>query len=115
MAPLLLTVAHDRRPGEHQPRTTSVTSPDSGNPIERDGPEDADAPDTGSMELVEGDAAAVQRFRLRSLDGPTAGSCFDSRSDRLQIGSHPSNQVQIRERTVSRFHCEAFVEPSGRA
>ena len=54
--------------------------------------------------------SAVQRFRLRGLDGALAGEVFDSTSDRLQIGSHPSNQIQIRDRTISRFHCELYVE-----
>src|SRR5262249_39044532 len=75
---------------------------------------DDDAPDTGSME-AEAHAGSVQRFRLRCLDGPVVGTCFDSTSDRLQIGSHKSNQVRVRDRTVSRFQCEAFVEPGGRA
>jgi len=58
--------------------------------------------------------SAVRRFRLRGLDGVLAGKSFDSLSDRLQIGSHPSNQIQIRDRTISRFHCEVFVAPDGR-
>jgi two-component system, NtrC family, response regulator GlrR len=60
-------------------------------------------------------APAVQRFRLRGLNGALAGKSFDSSSDRLQIGSHPLNQIEIRDRTVSRFHCEVFVDREGRA
>jgi two-component system, NtrC family, response regulator GlrR len=93
----------------------SLSSPDPDRRIDGRKAEDEDSPDTGSMESVERQTPAVQRFRLRCLDGAMTGKCFDSKSDRLQIGSHPSNQVQVRDRTVSRFHCEAFVEPNGRA
>jgi len=58
---------------------------------------------------------AVQRFRLRGLGGELEGKSFDSSSDRLQIGSHPLNEVEVRDRTVSRFHCEVFVDRDGRA
>jgi len=71
-------------------------------------------PDTASMGEVEEFPSAVRKFRLRGLDGVLAGQTFDSSSDRLQIGSHPSNQIQIRDRTISRFHSEIFVEPHGR-
>ena len=58
---------------------------------------------------------AVQRFRLRGLTGELEGRSFDSSSDRLQIGSHPLNEIEVRDRTVSRFHCEVFVDREGRA
>ncbi|HEY1333440.1 MAG TPA: sigma 54-interacting transcriptional regulator [Myxococcaceae bacterium] len=58
---------------------------------------------------------AVQRFRLRGLGGELEGKSFDSSSDRLQIGSHPLNEIEVRDRTVSRFHCEVFVDRDGRA
>ncbi|HET9157690.1 MAG TPA: sigma 54-interacting transcriptional regulator, partial [Myxococcaceae bacterium] len=59
--------------------------------------------------------AVVQRFRLTGLDGELEGRSFDSASDRLQIGSHPLNEIEVRDRTVSRFHCEVFVDRDGRA
>ena len=59
-------------------------------------------------------STVVRGFGLRGVEGVLAGKLFDSASDRLQIGSHPSNPVQIRDRTISRFHCEVFVEPRGR-
>ena len=58
---------------------------------------------------------AVQRFRLRGLNGELEGKSFDSSSDRLQIGSHPLAEIEVRDRTVSRFHCEVFVDREGRA
>jgi len=57
----------------------------------------------------------VQRFRLQGLNGELEGKSFDSSSDRLQIGSHPLNEVEVRDRTVSRFHCEVFIDGDGRA
>ncbi|HET6980979.1 MAG TPA: sigma 54-interacting transcriptional regulator [Myxococcaceae bacterium] len=57
----------------------------------------------------------VQRFRLRGLNGELEGKFFDSSSDRLQIGSHPLNEVEVHDRTVSRFHCEVFIDREGRA
>ena len=79
-------------------------------------PDDAEdpTPETGSMGDTEEFPSAVRRFRLRGLDGALTGKAFESTSDRLQIGSHPSNQVQIRDRTISRFHAEVFVAPDGR-
>ncbi|HEY1908059.1 MAG TPA: sigma 54-interacting transcriptional regulator [Myxococcaceae bacterium] len=57
----------------------------------------------------------VQRFRLQGLNGELEGKSFDSSSDRVQIGSHPLNEVEVRDRTVSRFHCEVFIDREGRA
>jgi DNA-binding NtrC family response regulator len=71
-------------------------------------------PQTGSMADAAESLPAVRRFRLRGTEGGLAGKSFDSSSDRLQIGSHPSNQVQIRDQTISRFHCEVFAESTGR-
>ena len=88
-------------------RVKPTTGPEPG-----ESPEDAEevTPETASMGDVEEFLAAVRKVRLRGLDGILAGKSFDSSSDRLQFGSHPSNQAQIRDRTVSRFHCEAWVK-----
>src|SRR5208283_1824653 len=58
-------------------------------------------------------ASGIRRFRLHILDGPQTGKTFESTSDRLQLGSHPLNQVQLHERTTSRFHCEVFTDADG--
>ena len=70
-----------------------------------------------TVSVVAGGVAppAVQRFRLQGLSGELQGKSFDSSSDRLQIGSHPLNEIEVRDRTVSRFHCEVFVDREGRA
>src|SRR5262245_37708966 len=97
------------------PETGGRVKPTTG-PEPAETPEDAEevTPETASMGDVEEFPSAVRKFRLRGLDGVLAGKSFDSSSDRLQIGSHPSNQIQIPDRTISRFHCELFVEPGGR-
>jgi len=57
--------------------------------------------------------SSVRRFRLRILDGTEVGHVFESNGDRVQIGSHPLNDMLLDERTVSRFHCEIFVDDKG--
>jgi two-component system, NtrC family, response regulator GlrR len=58
-------------------------------------------------------ASSVRRFRLRIVDGGETGRVFESTRDRVQIGSHPLNDLLLDERTVSRFHCEVFVDEKG--
>jgi two-component system response regulator GlrR len=58
-------------------------------------------------------SSTVKRFRLRIVDGGEVGHVFESKRDRVQIGSHPLNDLLLDERTVSRFHCEAFVDEKG--
>jgi len=78
--------------------------------------DDPEEPVPETVSVVAGSVVpAVQRFRLRGLNGELEGKSFDSASDRLQVGSHPLNEVEIRDRTVSRFHCEVFVDREGRA
>src|SRR5271170_4618324 len=79
-------------------------------------PTDEHAEPTPAMASTGGTASkppGVPRFRLRVLAGPQAGNTFDSGTERLQLGSHPLNQVQLLERTVSRFHCEVFTDGDG--
>jgi pSer/pThr/pTyr-binding forkhead associated (FHA) protein len=79
--------------------------------------DDSEEPVPATASVVAGSVAppAVQRFRLRGLGGEIEGRSFDSSSDRLQIGSHPLNEIEVRDRTVSRFHCEVFIDRDGRA
>jgi len=76
--------------------------------------DDPGEPTPKTVSMVSSQAPVVQRFRLRGLNGELEGRSFDSTSDRIQIGSHPSNQIEVRDRTVSRFHCEVVVRPNGR-
>ena len=57
--------------------------------------------------------AAVRRFVLTVVEGPGAGTVWDSVSDVCSLGSHPSNDVALEDPTVSRFHCEIRVGPKG--
>ena len=78
--------------------------------------DDLEEPVPPTVSVVAGVApVVVQRFRLRGLNGELEGRSFDSSSDRLQIGSHPLNEIEIRDRTVSRFHCEVFIDRDGHA
>ena len=75
---------------------------------------DSDEPTPKTVSVLAREVPAVQRLRLRGLNGELKGKTFDSSSDRLQIGTHPLNEVGVRDRTVSRFHCEVFVGRDGR-
>jgi transcriptional regulator with PAS, ATPase and Fis domain len=57
----------------------------------------------------ESEPAAVRRFRLEVEAGPDAGTAYDSGCDPVVVGTHESCQVVLRDRTVSRFHCEIQV------
>ena len=52
---------------------------------------------------------AVRRFRLTVVEGPKAGTTWESSSDRCSVGFHPSNDLVIEDATVSRFHCEVRI------
>jgi hypothetical protein len=45
--------------------------------------------------------------------GLDVGSIFESTRERVQLGSHPLNDVVLDDRTVSRFHSEVFVDEQG--
>ncbi|MCC7540140.1 MAG: sigma 54-interacting transcriptional regulator [Deltaproteobacteria bacterium] len=53
------------------------------------------------------------RARLEVVEGASRGAVFTSASSRATIGSAPSNDVVLDDRTVSRFHCEIRLEPGG--
>ena len=59
------------------------------------------------------ESPAVRRFLLTVVEGPGAGTVWDSVSDACSIGSHPSNDFNLDDPTVSRFHCEIRVGPKG--
>ncbi len=70
-------------------------------------------PTVGLDRPVPGVVSSVRRFRLRIVDGGEVGHVFESNGDRVQLGSHPLNDLLLDERTVSRFHCEVFVDEKG--
>jgi DNA-binding NtrC family response regulator len=51
----------------------------------------------------------VRRFRLMVNEGPDAGKAYSSAGTRTVIGTHPSADLVLSDRTVSRFHCEISV------
>jgi DNA-binding NtrC family response regulator len=55
----------------------------------------------------------VRRFRLSVLEGPRVGQSCESSGDRCSIGFHPSNDLNIEDPTVSRFHCEIRMDGTG--
>src|SRR5271167_1242931 len=70
-------------------------------------------PTVGLDRPVAAVVSSVRRFRLRIVDGGEVGHVFESNGDRVQLGSHPLNDLLLDERTVSRFHCEVFVDDKG--
>src|SRR5216684_9286026 len=64
--------------------------------------------------VTERDALAalrVRQFRLVRAGSPPQS--WEISSARCSIGSHPSNDVVLSERTVSRFHCELLLDEVG--
>src|ERR1700675_154190 len=59
-------------------------------------------------------SALVPRLRLVVLEGADRGAVLTPRGPRASVGSHPSNEVVLKDRSVSRFHCEITLE-EGRA
>jgi transcriptional regulator with PAS, ATPase and Fis domain len=55
----------------------------------------------------------LRRFRLTVVEGPLAGSSWESSADSGSLGSHPRNDFVLDEPTISRFHCELRVGPEG--
>ncbi len=56
----------------------------------------------------------VRRCRLSVVHGPDAGATCAASTQRVVIGSDPSADLALGDRTVSRFHCEVAIE-DGRA
>jgi DNA-binding NtrC family response regulator len=52
---------------------------------------------------------SVPSFRLHVASGPDAGQSICSTSERVVIGTHPSCDLRLSDRLVSRFHCELAV------
>jgi len=62
---------------------------------------------------LSGEDGSIQRFHLEVVSGPAAGTTWTSAVEGASVGSHPSNDVVLDDRTVSRFHCEVRVHPRG--
>ncbi len=53
----------------------------------------------------------VERFSIERVEPPGEG--YQSEGASCSIGSHPSNQLVLKDRTVSRFHCEIRADEKG--
>jgi DNA-binding NtrC family response regulator len=51
----------------------------------------------------------IRRFHVTVIAGPARGKVWADVAQRCAIGSHPSNDLQIEDETVSRFHCELAI------
>jgi DNA-binding NtrC family response regulator len=56
----------------------------------------------------------VSRLRFEVVEGPERGTRFSSDTERMSIGTHPSSDFVLSDRTISRFHCEV-IATEGRA
>jgi transcriptional regulator with PAS, ATPase and Fis domain len=65
----------------------------------------------GTQELDRGDrhANVVAGFRVSVVEGAPPKS-FDASSARCAIGSQEGNDIQLEDRSVSRFHCEIAID-----
>src|SRR5213075_3337768 len=63
-----------------------------------------------STEVASRRHANVRRFRVRVTSGPLTGVEKVSTGDRLVIGTHKSADLNLNDRTMSRFHCEIVIE-----
>jgi two-component system, NtrC family, response regulator GlrR len=72
-------------------------------------PEPGRVEQTTELKSGSSNQAFVRQFRLRVIDGPDAGASFESSGDRVVIGKHPSANLVLGDRAVSRFHCAINV------
>ncbi len=54
-------------------------------------------------------ALSVPSFRLQVLGGPDAGLALSSTSERVVVGTHPSCDLRLADKLVSRFHFEMLI------
>ncbi|MGE3548176.1 MAG: sigma 54-interacting transcriptional regulator, partial [Kofleriaceae bacterium] len=59
--------------------------------------------------VVRRDRRSIKQFRLTVIRGADKGKIHDSDGERVGIGTHPSNDLQLTDRTLSRFHCEIVI------
>jgi DNA-binding NtrC family response regulator len=76
-------------------------------------PEQQQGPTTEAVGAVARGSESVRRFRLVVAEGREVGRTWDSTGDRATIGSHESNDLVLDDRTVSRFHCEIWIDWEG--
>jgi two-component system, NtrC family, response regulator GlrR len=76
----------------------------------RDEQVEADGDDRPTVDVGGGTApVVVRRFRVRVVAGPDSGAERMSQGKALAIGTHPSADLVLNDRTVSRFHCSIDI------
>lgn len=55
----------------------------------------------------------IQKFKLLVVSGPLQGEEFAVQKDRFTIGSGPDNDLELKDTTVSRRHCEIELTQEG--
>jgi two-component system, NtrC family, response regulator GlrR len=55
----------------------------------------------------------LRRAVVRVAQGADAGATVEAKGERLAIGTHPSNDLVLRDPKVSRFHCELRLGKDG--
>lgn len=58
------------------------------------------------------EVSEVRRASLRVASGEDEGAVFGTGARRCVIGTHPTADVRLHDRTVSRFHCELVMTPT---
>ena len=53
---------------------------------------------------------ATRSFRIEVVGGPDKGVRFQAERERTVVGTHPSADLVLRDRTISRFHFEIVVD-----
>ncbi|MDP1824478.1 MAG: sigma 54-interacting transcriptional regulator [Archangium sp.] len=72
-------------------------------------------PTTLEVRGATGPEAHLGPVRLKWVAGPDAGASYACRAERFVLGTHPSADVVLHDRAVSRLHCELSLEPGGLA
>ncbi len=73
-------------------------------------PEVAGVTPTTELTLSDDEHAFLQQLRLYAASGPDAGKEFSSRGQRMIVGTHSSADAMLSDRSVSRFHCELYLQ-----
>ena len=71
---------------------------------------DPEALATPTAALDVRDPGTIRALRIDVIAGPDAGREYRNTSDRVVVGTHPTADFVLADRTVSRFHLELVIE-----
>ncbi|AUX43490.1 ATPase AAA [Sorangium cellulosum] len=63
--------------------------------------------------MARADEVVFGRFRVEVIKGPDLGASHVAGAPELGVGTAPTNQLVLTDRSVSRHHCEITVTPRG--